>query len=91
MDAPTTERQKLIEAIGTLPDEALIELASFIDYLRYKSTKNGEAENSGSTFLLSIAGLGASSENNISERDKEILQSEVDPVRGWNLKTDNPA
>jgi hypothetical protein len=37
MDATTVERQNLIEAVGTLPAENLPELASFLDYLRYKS------------------------------------------------------
>jgi hypothetical protein len=91
MHAPTIERQKLIEVINTLPDEALIELVSFVDYLRYKSTKATESKNEGSAFLLSIAGLGTSTENDISERDEEILRSEVDPVSGWSLRSDNRA
>jgi hypothetical protein len=37
---------------------------------------------------LSIAGLGASNEENISERDEEILESEVNPIRGWSLHPD---
>lgn len=34
-------------------------------------------------FLYAIAGIGASDEDDISERDEEILESEVDPIRGW--------
>ncbi|NMG08905.1 hypothetical protein [Brasilonema sp. UFV-L1] len=91
MNPSTIERQQLIEIINALPNEALSELASFVDYLRYKSTKHIEVENSSSDFLLSIAGLGTSAENDLSERDEEILRNEVDPVRGWSLKPDNLA
>jgi uncharacterized protein (UPF0335 family) len=37
------------------------------------------------SFLLSIVGLGRSQERDISERDEEILSSEIDPIRGWDL------
>jgi hypothetical protein len=36
MPKTTIERQTLIEALHTLPDKALTELASFVEYLRYK-------------------------------------------------------
>ncbi len=39
-------------------------------------------------FLLSVAKLGSSMEKNVSERDEEILASEVDPIRGWSLHLD---
>ncbi|WP_255408808.1 hypothetical protein [Calothrix sp. NIES-3974] len=42
MDKSTVERQKLIEAVSTLPEGALLELDSFLDYLRYKSAQNRE-------------------------------------------------
>ncbi len=58
MDGTTVERQKLVEAINTLPDEVLLELASFLDYLHYKSIQLKEPDNHASSFLLSIAGLG---------------------------------
>lgn len=90
MDTLTTDRQKLIEVINALPDEKLIELASFVEYLQYKSTRQKEVDNHKSSFLMSIAGLGASTENNISECDEDILKNEIDPVRGWGLKADNP-
>ncbi|MBN3871422.1 hypothetical protein [Nostoc sp. JL33] len=90
MDTLTTDRQRLIEVINALPDEKLIELASFVEYLQYKSTRQKEVDNHKSSFLMSIAGLGASTENNISERDEDILKNEIDPVRGWSLKADNP-
>jgi hypothetical protein len=64
MNAPLGERQKLIEAINTLPDEALAELGSFVDYLRYKSAQSQEKKQ-GSSFLLSIAGLSDSEKQNL--------------------------
>lgn len=88
MKTQAIERQQLIEIISTLPEEALTELANFVDYLAYKSAQNQKTGNDSSAFLLSIAGLGTSTETNISERDEEILQREVDPIRGWNLKLD---
>ena len=96
MDAPTLTRQQLTDAINELPVEVLPELAIFIDYLRFKGTsptpspEADPSESSGSAFLLSIAGLGASEEDDISERDEEILANEIDPIRGWGLKQDNP-
>jgi hypothetical protein len=64
MDTSLVERQKLIEAISTLPDEALAELGSFVDYLRYKSAQSQEKKQ-GSSFLLSIAGIGNSEKQNL--------------------------
>lgn len=92
MDGTTVERQKLIEAVSTLPDEVLLELASFLDYLRYKSVQPKELNsNNASSFLLAVAGLGTSDQHDISERDEEILRNEVDPVYGWNHKPSTPA
>lgn len=89
MDTLTTNRQTLIEAINALPDETLIELASFVEYLQYKSTKEKEVDNHKSSFLMSIAGLGASAETDVSEQDEDILKNEIDSVRGWGLKADD--
>jgi hypothetical protein len=36
MNTVATKRQQLAESITTLPDEAVLELASFVDYLKYK-------------------------------------------------------
>jgi hypothetical protein len=71
MNGSATDRQQVIEMVNTLPDEVLAELVSFIDYLRYK-TSQPPIEQQGSTFLLSIAGLGHSGERDISERDEKI-------------------
>ncbi len=62
-------------------------------YLRYKATHSANSENKlkareGSTFLLSIAGLGASVEDDLSERDEEILATEINSIRGFCLKPD---
>lgn len=45
----------------------------------YKSQKTKKV--SGVEFLLSIAGQGHSSENDVSERDEEILASEMVAIR----------
>ena len=90
MNSTTTDRQKLIEAVNELPDEALCELANFLDYLSYK-TQQPKENNNNTSFLLGVAGLGNSGEQNISERDEEILRNEIDPVYGWNLKQSDRA
>jgi hypothetical protein len=93
MDTLTPEHQQIVQAIQHLPTEVLPELANFIEYLRYKITRSASSEKnleapSGSTFLLSIAGLGASVEDDLSERDEEILASEINSIHGWSLKSD---
>ncbi len=72
MNTLTPTRQQIIDIIDSLPEDAFSELVSFVGYLRYKAveTKTKPAHNS---FLLSIAGLGASTEKDVSERDEEIL------------------
>ena len=91
MDRSTVERQKLLEAVSALPEEALLELANFLDYLRYKSAQRREVNNRSANFLVAVAGLGHSGQPDISERDEEILRNEIDPVYGWNLKPSNLA
>jgi hypothetical protein len=85
INTPKIERQQIIEFVNNLPDHNLFELAMFIDYLRYKSTQSQELQESNSSFLLSIAGLGASGETDISERDEEILQTEITSIQGWTI------
>ena len=87
MNTLTPTRQQIIEVIDNLPEDAFSELVSFIGYLRYKAieTKTAQPHNS---FLLSIAGLSASNEKDVSERDEEILASEVNPICGWSLHAD---
>jgi len=85
--------QQLIHAINDLPAEVLPELAHFIESLRFKFDFHKNAEvgaktGSGSAFLLAIAGIGESDEEDVSERDEEILANEIDPIHGWSLKRD---
>ena len=91
MNRTPVERQKLIEAVSHLPDEALLELASFLDYLRYKSTQQRHPNDNAPGFLVAVAGLGNSGQQDISERDEEILRTEINPVYGWDLKPSDPA
>jgi hypothetical protein len=39
----------------------------------------------GISFLLSISGQSESDEDDISERDEEILANEVDSIHGWSV------
>lgn len=81
MNSATPTRKQLSEAIEELPLEVLPELANFIEYLQFKvsstpALKKDESEKS--NFLMRIAGLGESEETDLSERDEEILKSEID-------------
>jgi len=92
MDRSIIERQSLLEAVKALPDEALVELSNFLDYLHYKAAHQRELtthSSHSSSFLLAVTGLGNSGQQDISERDEEILGNEIDPVYGWNLKPSN--
>jgi len=80
-------RQQLSEAIAELPADMLPELSNFIEYLRFK-TATGRVpheKREGSPFLKSIAGIGVSEEDDISERDEEFLKKEISPVCGWHI------
>lgn len=86
-------RSQLIEVVNTLPVEALPELANFLSYLQFKVESAPQPESaaqpaSGSEFLLSIAGLGSADED-LSERDEDILADEIDPVRGWSFERES--
>ncbi|OKH17438.1 hypothetical protein [[Limnothrix rosea] IAM M-220] len=89
MDRSTIERQQILESVSALPEEDLMELASFLDYLRYKSAQSRETKNQSANFLVAVAGLGNSNQPDVSERDEEILRNEVDPVYGWSSKPSN--
>lgn len=91
MNRSTVERQQILAAISDLPEEALVGLASFLDYLRYKSTQRREVSNRSANFLIAVAGLDHSDRSDVSERDEEILRNEIDPVCGWSSKPSNPA
>jgi len=83
MTKTTVERQTLIEAVNTLPDDALLELANFVEYLCYKTVQRQSIEPSSQNFLLAVAGLGSSGQSDISESDEDILKNELDPIHGW--------
>lgn len=68
MSETTVERQNLIEVVNALPDEALVELATFLDYLRYKTAQRQELNVSQPNFLLTIAGLGESGQQSVSDK-----------------------
>jgi Protein of unknown function (DUF2281) len=87
MEISIANRQQIIESIKTLPEESLVELINFVDYLRYKSIEKQSQKPTGN-FLLSVAGLGTSAEKDISERDENILAKEIDSIRGWSLHSD---
>ena len=89
MSEVTVERQRLIETVSTLPDESLLELANFLDYLSYKASRPHEQTQQNavpSNFLSAITGLGASGQTHISEQDELILGQEIDSIHGWSAK-----
>lgn len=86
MSKTTVERQNLIEAVNALPDEFLIELANFIDYLQYKTVQHQRTNTPPQNFLLAIASLGKSGQPDTSDRDEEILHNEIDTIHGWSSK-----
>ena len=87
MNTLTPTRQQIIEIIDNLPEDAFSELVNFIGYLRYKSGEI-KTEPPHNSFLLSIVGLGSSTEKDVSERDEEILANEVNLIRGWSIHSD---
>jgi hypothetical protein len=98
-------KEKVLEEVARFPEEKLRELYDVIHHLRLgieadsSPEKHHDASNqecptlskaSSSAFLLSIAGIGTAEED-LSERDEEILSQEIDPIRGWGLKRDTPS
>ncbi len=86
MDATTVERQNLIEAVGTLPDENLSELASFLDYLRYKSDHSKAPDQNASSFLHAIAGSSSSGQQDTLEQTGKF--NALRCIATTNLSTD---
>uniref|UniRef100_B8HQF1 DUF2281 domain-containing protein n=1 Tax=Cyanothece sp. (strain PCC 7425 / ATCC 29141) TaxID=395961 RepID=B8HQF1_CYAP4 len=64
----------------------MVELANFLDYLRYKTAQSKEIDIPEQIFLLTVAGLGKSEQQSVSDADEEILRNEIDPVYGWSNK-----
>jgi hypothetical protein len=96
-------KEKVLKEVAQFPENKLRELYDVIHHLRLGIEAASSPEEhhdvsyqecpmsskaSGSAFLLSIAGIGAAEED-LSERDEEILTQEIDPIRGWGLKRDN--
>ncbi|MDP5016598.1 hypothetical protein FJR11_04455 [Anabaena sp. UHCC 0187] len=85
MDSVNLTHQQLSQAINELPLAALPELADFIEDLRFKLNLTSAAinnEQKESNFLLSISGIGESSELYLSDKDAENLAPEIEPARG---------
>jgi len=85
MDSVSLTHEQLSQAINELPLAALPELADFIESLLFKLNLTPAAINNEpgeSNFLLSIAGIGESSESNLSDRDTENGELEIVPTRG---------
>jgi hypothetical protein len=89
MSKRAVKRQDLVEVVNALPDDVLVELANFLDYLRYKTSQCKEPNLPRQSFLLSVAELGDSGQQDVSERDEEILRNEIDPVYGWSSQPNN--
>ena len=92
MNTLNPDRSQLIKAINKLPVDVLPELADYLAYLQFKIKSVTKPENTKqkNSFLLSIAGLGEAEED-LSERDEEILSEEIDPVRGWSFNREEQA
>lgn len=88
MKNETLSRQQLLETINQLPDLVMPELAVFVEYLAYKNSINHqiqlspETKHSDVNFLLSIAGIGKTEEDDLAEKDEEILSQEINQS-GW--------
>ena len=86
METTTPSRPQLIEVIKKLPSEKLPELANFLSVLLKTEKPEKSTNNSGADFLKAITGLGEAEED-LSERDEEILAQEIDSVRGWTFNS----
>jgi hypothetical protein len=82
--------QELADNEQRTPSEILADALDL--YILEKLDKSQNLEDSpakrkmsGAEFLLAIAGIGDSEEDDVSERDEEILRAGVDPIRGWRL------
>ncbi len=69
---------------GQTPDQVV--QAALERYLR--STNQSAAVNPPSETLLDLIGIGHSGQHDVSSRTNEILNSEIDPQRGWTFRRD---
>ena len=89
MAKTTVERQNLIESVRTLPEDVLIELTNFVEYLCYKAVQPQNPAPPQQNFLLTVAGIGQSGQSDISDSDEAILRNEVHPIEGWPNQSQN--
>jgi len=85
MNSVSLTHEQLSQAINELPLAALPELADFIESLRLQFNLTSAAINNEleeSNFLLSISGIGESSESDLSNKDAENLAPKIEPTRG---------
>lgn len=74
------DRQQIIDTIGTLPSETLVELTHFLEYLRYKSLQSANISDSklSQTIVKNQSKLG------LQEKDG-ILVFETEPLDNINF------
>ena len=77
MNNTPVKRQDLLNVVNTLPENALLELANFLDYLRYKNTTSQQSTQNRSDFLLTTTISGHSISGNAGQLDTE--QAEEQP------------
>jgi hypothetical protein len=85
MNSVSLTHEQLSQVINELPLAALPELADFIERLRLQFNLTSAAINNEpeeSNFLLSISGIGESSEPDLSDKDAENLAPKIEPTRG---------
>jgi predicted transcriptional regulator len=75
--------EELAEREQRTPSEIV---ADALDAYKSQQPKRSEEKMSDIEFLSAIVGLGESDEEDIAERDEEILASGIDPLRGWHVE-----
>ncbi len=79
--------EKLVQQIERLAQQEQRQQVEVIARALHLYEERLEATDS-SPFLLAIAGLGSSGQEDVAEHDEEILAAEIDPRRGWGLERD---
>ncbi len=99
MQSSANTPEIIYKSIQQLDSESLDELANFVEYLEFKhksksksqsetSLQSNQPERSGKKFLQNIAGICTTLEDDISERDEEILTKETHSIYGFSSVTD---
>jgi predicted transcriptional regulator len=73
-----------VERLAKKEQRQQIEMIACALHLYEERSKASET----SSFLLAIAGLGRSGQDDVAEHDEEILAAGIDPHRGWGLERD---